>query len=784
MANTIDLLTEVKTPTANTTVVDTNTIKEQPSLFDSLLKNSIESKINNAEVNTTTAVIKPTEPTITDNSQVLTDILNPEETQTIKISELENKLNLEIKNNSENKLVEENSSIKINPINSLLDRLVLEAKSEVKETKINSLDNSNPTKSIVINQTNEVDLENKNEDVLIVKNNNLEINTTTNNKDLKTIEPLLTNEKIISSSLNPEEILVVEENPEVQNKINIETQQILQTKETVELKDNKDKTIDILETKEVLEVKNNSESEVLKDKNSLKIDSSGSLLDRLVIQAKNEVKESKVNNLELTAATNVLNIIEPDIINNDEILIDNVNKEQIVISNIPEMKIKVNTENKEVENKSLNNIIVSDETIKTQTVSNPVDLVEVIVENEKEVLKQILNIETLDKSVKNIEQNINTASPSLTTPSIVTVKEADSVLNTSLEATDVVRDTTTQNIDVVSEEKLVIDLNSNKVAPEQTKSLMDQLIQKNTKVINETDLFTEDTLNTPKNSLVNEFVSNIYLGSQKNSLNTQTLFNKSEAITLLKDGASVKDIQTSANILELGLEDINIEQKVDVEDIVQINKKVDLDNLTRRNLIDRLLLEKNVKSVDVKNLITTSVEASNALLENSLNLADEATLNINSPLSYNIQSKIIGARQQMSTMMSDIAKQMYENYKPPVTAFRINLNPLELGSIAILMKADRNNALTISMSVSNSGTLDALVENQNVLRNSLNKTFDENTKFNLDFNSSNENSNSSSNNQGNQNNQNRRFENQMDTQSVLQLKEENKDREEKSIDYM
>ena len=784
MANTIDLLTEVKTPTANTTVVDTNTIKEQPSLFDSLLKNSIESKINNAEVNTTTAVIKPTEPTITDNSQVLTDILNPEETQTIKISELENKLNLEIKNNSENKLVEENSSIKINPINSLLDRLVLEAKSEVKETKINSLDNSNPTKSIVINQTNEVDLENKNEDVLIVKNNNLEINTTTNNKDLKTIEPLLTNEKIISSSLNPEEILVVEENPEVQNKINIETQQILQTKETVELKDNKDKTIDILETKEVLEVKNNSESEVLKDKNSLKIDSSGSLLDRLVIQAKNEVKESKVNNLELTAATNVLNIIEPDIINNDEILIDNVNKEQIVISNIPETKIKVNTENKEVENKSLNNIIVSDETIKTQTVSNPVDLVEVIVENEKEVLKQILNIETLDKSVKNIEQNINTASPSLTTPSIVTVKEADSVLNTSLEATDVVRDTTTQNIDVVSEEKLVIDLNSNKVAPEQTKSLMDQLIQKNTKVINETDLFTEDTLNTPKNSLVNEFVSNIYLGSQKNSLNTQTLFNKSEAITLLKDGVSVKDIQTSANILELGLEDINIEQKVDVEDIVQINKKVDLDNLTRRNLIDRLLLEKNVKSVDVKNLITTSVEASNALLENSLNLADEATLNINSPLSYNIQSKIIGARQQMSTMMSDIAKQMYENYKPPVTAFRINLNPLELGSIAILMKADRNNALTISMSVSNSGTLDALVENQNVLRNSLNKTFDENTKFNLDFNSSNENSNSSSNNQGNQNNQNRRFENQMDTQSVLQLKEENKDREEKSIDYM
>lgn len=192
--------------------------------------------------------------------------------------------------------------------------------------------------------------------------------------------------------------------------------------------------------------------------------------------------------------------------------------------------------------------------------------------------------------------------------------------------------------------------------------------------------------------------------------------------------------------------------------------------------------EKNIKSEDIKILITKSVEASNALLENSLELADDGIVNVNSPLSYNIQSKIIGAKQQMSTMMSDIAKQMYENYKPPVTVFRIILNPLELGSIAILMKSDKNNALSISMNVSNNATLDALVDNQNILRNSLNKTFDENTKFNLDFSSSNQ-SNNQSNNQGNQGNK-KRFEQQMDTQSILQLKEENKDREEKSLDYM
>ena len=99
------------------------------------------------------------------------------------------------------------------------------------------------------------------------------------------------------------------------------------------------------------------------------------------------------------------------------------------------------------------------------------------------------------------------------------------------------------------------------------------------------------------------------------------------------------------------------------------------------------------------------------------------------------------------------------------------------------MKSDKNSGLSITMNVSNNVTLDTLIENQNLLKNSLNKTFDESTKFNLDFSSSNQNGgNQSSSNSQNQSN--RQFEQQMDTQAVLQLKEENKDIEEKVIDYM
>jgi hypothetical protein len=321
------------------------------------------------------------------------------------------------------------------------------------------------------------------------------------------------------------------------------------------------------------------------------------------------------------------------------------------------------------------------------------------------------------------------------------------------------------------------------IKKEEKLSLMDQLILKNNEKLTLENV--DSNIPAPlKEVVTKDLISSIYLGSQKNKINSQALFNRNEAVNLLKDGNSIQAVKTSAEILELGLEDMSIEQNVDIDvDKIEV-KKSDIQALTRKNQIDNLFLDKNVKSEEVRNLITQSVEASSALLDNSLNLADDATVTVNSPLSFNIQSKIIGAKQQMSIMMSDIAKQMYENYKPPMTAFRININPTELGSIAILMKNDRNNGLTISMNVTNNVTLNTLIENQNMLKNSLNKTFDEGTNFNLDFSSSNQNSSNQSSNANEGQGNNQRFEQQMDTQSVLQLKEENRDIEEKSIDYM
>ena len=545
-----------------------------------------------------------------------------------------------------------------------------------------------------------------------------------------------------------------------------------------------------------------------------KITSTTSLLDRLVIEAKKNVKETIIpkeikqnsdipiitkesnteNSLEIevestntkdtpiilkeniVTTNNIENVVipteikqdlDPSIISKEDINTNNLEIKDILPILIPEEK-KQNLDTPIIPKE---NSVTIDLSIKTK--EQKVNLTDVLLEQtEIKTQNGITTQEVVSSDIKILAENetpntILNNGISLNTDNISNIKESP-ILTVPVEINEVVEE------NGVKQESLV-------VKKEEKLSLMDQLILKNNEKLT-LDTINGD-INTPlKDIVTKDLISSIYLGSQKNKINSQSLFNKNEAVNLLKDGNSIQAVKTSAEMLELGLENIDIDQNIDINKVEV--KKPDIQSVTRKNLIDNLLLDKNVKSEEVKNLITQSIEASSALLDNSLNLADDATVSVNSPLSFNIQSKIIGAKQQMAAVMSDIAKQMYENYKPPVTAFRINLNPIELGSIAILMKNDRNNGLTISMNVTNNVTLDTLMENQNMLRNSLNKTFDEGTKFNLDFGSSNQNSNNQSSHANEGQGNNRRFEQQMDTQSVLQLKEENRDIEEKSTDYM
>ncbi len=673
MPNIINNLLSTET-TANTNAVSSTSeqaVKDKPSLFDSLLSNNTVTKEEKVITETPAVTIPVKEVKIDEKSSVEKLEVNPE----IK---LDNTQLGNIKIEAEKAETDELEEQKITSTTSLLDRLVIEAKKNVKETTI-------PEE---INKLNNPKL-NSSEDIVKVISEEIK-----QNSDIS----------IITKEGNPE------------NSLEIESEGT-NTKDTPII------------PKENIVTINNIENIVIPTE--IKQD-----LDTPVILK----KDVNTNNLEIK---NIPQIVIP------EEKKQNLNTPIILKENSVTIDLSIKTKEEKV---NLTDVLLEQIEIKTQ---NGITTEEVVSGN----VKVLTENETPNTNLNN--------GISLNTDNISNIKESP-ILILPVEVTEVVEE------NGVKQESFV-------VKKEEKLSLMDQLILKNNEKLT-LDTINGD-INTPlKDIATKDLISSIYLGAQKNKINSQLLFNKNEAVNLLKDGNSIQAVKTSAEILELGLENIDIDQNMDIDKIEV--KKTDIQAVTRKNLIDNLFLNKNVKSEEIKNLITQSIEASSALLDNSLTLADDAIVNVNSPLSFNIQSKIIGAKQQMSAMMSDIAKQMYENYKPPVTAFRINLNPLELGSIAVLMKNDRNSGLTISMNVTNNVTLDTLMENQNMLRNSLNKTFDEGTKFNLDFSSSNQNNNNQSSNANEGQGNSQRFEQQMDTQSVLQLKEENREIEEKSIDYM
>ncbi|MDK2090661.1 flagellar hook-length control protein FliK [Aliarcobacter butzleri] len=572
-------------------------------------------------------------------------------------------------------------------------------------------------------------------------------------------------------------------------------------------------SIEVSETK--IEKNLNSEEPITsQDMVDNKAQKSLSLLDRLIIEAKGELSEDK------TVSNNSLN--KPNENLKNEPKLDDKSSKESDIEIVDEKTVDISTEENAKEDTSLeensektentkNPILPNDTQIKEETNNNSSDIIkdnkiqnEVInneiikteiskEENKKNTTKKdnILNIENNQQKNEEIKADNelkidNKASLDSNFKELqeTVTSEGNTVIKSDNTQTSNDANKTIDNLLIPTTEdgKPILENNQLEEKVEAKKSLMDYLIEKNSqKNILEVQDTKVTNLSKDENIVSKDFVSNIYLGEQKNSMVNQFLFNKNEALKLLQNGSiSLEDIEKSANILNLELDDVSVEQDTTIQTLKNVKQDLDLSS-EKKNILDAMLSEKNIRSADIKNLITQSVEASSALLDNTLNVSNDVTVDINPTLLNNIQSRIIGAKQQMSQMMSDVARQMYENYKPPVTVFKINLNPVELGSISILMKNDKNNGLNISMSVSNMTTLDTLLGNQDLLRNSLAKTFNENTQFNLDFSSSNQ--NNRGNEQQSSNKQNRKFEDKIDTQTVLKLKEENKDRDD-SLDYM
>lgn len=317
---------------------------------------------------------------------------------------------------------------------------------------------------------------------------------------------------------------------------------------------------------------------------------------------------------------------------------------------------------------------------------------------------------------------------------------------------------------------------------EASKSLLDRLLDENkiNKTAQENSVNVKTTLEQNSGKLPTEsLLNNIYLSSLNKASNNAFLEKTHEVKTLIANASSLKEVQKGADALNLGLQSSEI--IVEEEQFKENVKNEFLNKLSvTRDIIKHDITKMNEEIVSQSK--TVKNEAMTAATNNLINTSKlpEVEVTVSSTAAYNIENRIIGARQHMNSMMSDMARNMYLNYKPPVTAFRMNLNPGNLGSIAVLIKNDKESGLSISLNMSNVATLDSFVDNQAALRAALAKNFNTNTNINLEFNMQDGGQQQGNNGQHNKKQQ----QNHQATNDILESLNSNSEANTKSTNYM
>ena len=294
--------------------------------------------------------------------------------------------------------------------------------------------------------------------------------------------------------------------------------------------------------------------------------------------------------------------------------------------------------------------------------------------------------------------------------------------------------------------------------PKQT-SLIDQVIistvDNKTQKVNKQKIVKQDSV----------IQASMFLSSQKelDEVNKVQIISQSKKI--LEENKNLKGVQKSAKTLKLNATNIEVtndtkkdiknnENQTKVIDVVQSKQDFDIQIKTNNNMLDKMVFIKNLDLSSehkkehlqsLENQVVKYQEDTKEIQNKKVLVKDTIEISVPASVAQNITSKIIGARQQVGNFMSNMAREMYLNYKPPLTAFRMNLNPGTLGSISIVMKSDKvNKSMSVSMNMSSNATLESFIDNKTVLQTALQKNFSENSSnISLNFGMQNESSNQS-----------------------------------------
>ncbi len=260
-------------------------------------------------------------------------------------------------------------------------------------------------------------------------------------------------------------------------------------------------------------------------------------------------------------------------------------------------------------------------------------------------------------------------------------------------------------------------------------------IEKKSKII--------DTTKEPKTK--DEMSASMFLSSQKKSSQIDQMQKIVDSKEVLEESKNIAGVEKSAKILELDASEIELEIEDKPKEIAKIvptqkTQSISKGLHTTYNLVDKMVMINNnnnlseqEKIIQLESLSTKDIATKDVVKKE--NIKEVIELNVSNSVAQVMHTKIIGARQQLGTFMSEVARNMYLNYKPPLTAFRMNLNPANLGSISIVMKSNKvEKSMNITMNMTNNNTLEAFSDNKTSLQSALQRTFtDSSTDISLDF---------------------------------------------------
>jgi len=622
---------------------------------------------------------------------------------------------------------------------SLFDSLMNEAKSNETQTE----EKSNKEKSNTINK----------EDKVVEKDTKGSLNKNENNNKEKSTSKEAGTVKITTTDTISE----VSEKKDISLKKLVEKLVDIVVSAAKDIFDKKDpKNIDVSEVKNTVEELLNKKIETVEDKETLKkiVSQKLDIVKNSVDKIKNEVDK---NNLDRPSPID--ENTKKQIDNTKETIKDEVKiiKENVkkIYTDISVLKDNKSTETTDNQNSKIKN-----------NVENSLTIIDESSDEIKDIISKINGTSKKENIIKDESSEITYKKENISDLK----KEPEVFLNKDTKLPDDLNKTTSKiehKIEIIKE--AISNINEKVAEVIIVKTTGEDLKKK------EIVTSTKNIINSENSSQDSEkpLIASMFLNAQKNTKNQTSLEQIKDAKSNIIDKKTIESVKVSAEKLDLKLDDTEVTHEEEVgKKPVTSEKKEELktNNLINNKLLNRVLIDQKIEANNQnkeRNVILMQKEQI-VTVDNEMKINESIEMHVPKEIVPSLQNKIIGAQQKMGSFMSEIARNMYLNYKPPVTAFRVNLNPANLGSISIMMKANKvDNSLTVSMNLSNSNTMEAFTENKIALQNAIQKQFNETSNVSINFNLDNKNSENqfgqnSENNQKNQNNNSNSSDNEVE----------------------